>query len=275
MARSSSPLPIRHSNALPRTPSLARNTITIDDADEITDTIPCSPSTFFRDRDTTTQPTQVLQKPGLAPMRSSSPASSIVEQPKKPTPLGNTLGSRVAPLGTFFRPPQRPPPAMTNKRPAVEPINLISDDEDDLTPPRGDIRPTTFKAQISAFASEKTIKTKLRQIYDVFGEGVPSHKAKEALSACKNDLTEAIDYLELQMRQSKQPASNPKPGRRGSPILSSSEPGQLPLTHSIPQPCEETPTAISTRSPKDLDPFVSGIPVISPRPCLKRRSTNY
>ncbi|KAI1043665.1 hypothetical protein LB505_003697 [Fusarium chuoi] len=139
---------------------------------------------------------------------------------------------------------------MTNKRPAVEPINLISDDEDDLTPPRGDIRPTTFKAQISAFAynpepesSEKTIKTKLRQIYDVFGEGVPSHKAKEALS--------------------------------GSPILSSSEPGQLPLTHSIPQPCEETPTAISTRSPKDLDPFVSGISVISTRPCLKRRSANY
>ncbi|KAI1043708.1 hypothetical protein LB505_003698 [Fusarium chuoi] len=48
MARSSSPLPIRHSNALPRTPSLARNTITIDDADEITDTIPCSPSAFFQ-----------------------------------------------------------------------------------------------------------------------------------------------------------------------------------------------------------------------------------
>ncbi|KAI3586272.1 SNF2 family N-terminal domain-containing protein [Fusarium oxysporum f. sp. albedinis] len=229
MARSSSPLPIRHSNALPRTPSLARNTITIDDADEITDTIPCSPSAFFRGRDTTTQPTQVLQKPGLAPMRSSSPASSIVEvpasspfqQPKKPTPLGNTLGSRVAPLGTFFRPPQRPPPAMINKRPAVEPINLISDDEDDLTPPRGDIRPTTFKAQISAFAynpesesSEKAIKTKLRQIYDVYGDRVPSHKAKEALSACKNDLAEAIDYLERQMRQSKQPAPNPKPGRR-------------------------------------------------------------
>ncbi|KAF9775348.1 hypothetical protein IL306_006559 [Fusarium sp. DS 682] len=151
-------------------------------------------------------------------MRSSSPASSIVEvpasspfqQPKKPTPLGN----RLAPAGTFFRPPQRPP-TMNNKRPAVEPISLISDDEDDLTPPRGDIRPTTFKAQISAFAynpesesSERAIKNKLRQIYDVYGDRVPSHKAKEALSVCKNDLNDALDYLKEQMRQPK-----PKPGR--------------------------------------------------------------
>jgi SWI/SNF-related matrix-associated actin-dependent regulator of chromatin subfamily A containing DEAD/H box 1 len=255
MARSSSPLPIRHSNALPRTPSLARNTITIDDANEITDTIPCSPSAFFRDRDTTTtQPTQVLQNPGLAPMRSSSPASSIIEvpasspfqQPKKHTPLGN----RLAPAGTFFRPPQRPPPAMTNKRPAVEPINLISDDEDDLTPPRGDIRPTTFKAQISAFAynpesesSERVIKNKLRQIYDVYGDRVPSHKAKEALSACKNDLTEALNYLGRQMRQPKQPAPIPKPGRRlvSKAALQSSATASRAGSRSLPRTASPSP----------------------------------
>ncbi|KAF4331695.1 helicase of the Snf2 Rad54 family [Fusarium beomiforme] len=182
-------------------------------------------------------------------MRSSSPASSIVEvpasspfqQPKKPTPLGN----RLAPAGTFFRPPQRPHPTMNNKRPAVEPINLISDDEDDLTPPRGDIRPTTFKAQISAFAynpesesSGKAIKTKLRQIYDVYGDRVPSHKAKEALSVCKNDLNEALDYLEEQMRQPK-----PKPGRRliSKAALQSSAASSRNTSRSLPRAASPSP----------------------------------
>ncbi|KAM5356245.1 hypothetical protein ACJ41O_002891 [Fusarium nematophilum] len=222
MTRSSSPLPMRHSNAVPRTPSLARNTILLEDADELGgDTIPCSPSAFFRDRETT-QPTQILQKPMLAPMRSSSPASSIIEvpasspfqQPKKPTPLA----SRLAPAGTIFRPPQRPPTAMLNKRPAIEPINLISDDEDDLTPPRGDIRPTTFKAQISAFAydpeaDERQIRNKLRQIFDVFGDRVPSHTARDALKTCNNDVEDTIEWLQ---RQSCQPklASKPKTARR-------------------------------------------------------------
>ncbi|KAJ4272295.1 DNA-dependent ATPase fun30 [Fusarium torreyae] len=221
MARSSSPLPIRHSNALPRTPSIARTIIPLDDADELGDTIPCSPSAFLQNNETT-QPTQVLQKPMLAPMRSSSPASSIIEvpasspfqQPKKPTPLGN----RLAPAGTLFRPPQRTLPAMTNKRPAVEPINLISDDEDDLTPPRGDIRPTTFKAQISSFAydpdaNKSDVQKKLKQIFDVFGSRVPSHKAREALSTCKNDLDDAVLLLERQFSEPK-PAPKPKMGRR-------------------------------------------------------------
>ncbi|KAK6722640.1 hypothetical protein SNK04_001498 [Fusarium graminearum] len=223
MARSSSPLPIRHSNVLPRTPSLARNTSTIDDADELADTIPCSPSAFLRDPQTT-QPTQVLQKPTLAPMRSSSPASSIIEVPasspfqqaKKPTPLGNRLAS----AGTVFRPPQRTFPSMNNKRPAQEPISLISDDEDDLTPPRGDIRPTMFKAHVAAFAykpevdaiEQQAVITKLRQIYDVFGDKVPSHKAKEALNVCRNDLDETILYLERQFQP--RPALKPKTGRR-------------------------------------------------------------
>ncbi|WZH39598.1 SNF2 family N-terminal domain-containing protein [Fusarium acuminatum] len=220
MARGSSPLPIRHSNALPRTPSHARNTITIDDADDLADTIPCSPSAFLRDPQTT-QPTQVLQKPMLAPMRSSSPASSIIEvpasspfQPKNSTPLGN----RLAPAGTVFRPPQRTFPTMTNKRPAVEPINLISDDEDDLTPPRGDIRPTTFKAHISGYAYQpepegSSVTKKLRQIYDIFGDRVPSEKAKKALSACNHDLEDALVYLEQQLLQPK-PITKPNNGRR-------------------------------------------------------------
>jgi SWI/SNF-related matrix-associated actin-dependent regulator 1 of chromatin subfamily A len=110
---------------------------------------------------------------------------------------------------------------MTNKRPAQEPISLISDDEDDLTPPRGDIRPTTFKAQVAAFAykpesdatEKQAVITKLRQIYDVFGDKVPSHKAKEALNVCKYDLDETILFLERQASQSR-PAPKPKTGRR-------------------------------------------------------------
>ncbi|KAJ3522024.1 hypothetical protein NM208_g13036 [Fusarium decemcellulare] len=225
MARSSSPLPIRHSNAVPRTPSLARNTITIDDADELGDTIPCSPSAFLRDRETT-QATQILQKPMLAPMRSSSPASSIIEvpasspfqQPNKSTPRA----SRLAPAGTIFRPPQRLPTTMAQKRPAVEPINLISDDEDDLTPPRGDIRPTAFKTHISTFAynpdaDEAQTKRKLRQIFDVFGDMVPSNRAKAALKTCKDDIEDTIILLERELSQQsspQKPAPKPKTARR-------------------------------------------------------------
>jgi SWI/SNF-related matrix-associated actin-dependent regulator 1 of chromatin subfamily A len=107
---------------------------------------------------------------------------------------------------------------MTNKRPAVEPINLISDDEDDLTPPRGDIRPTTFKAHISGYAYQpepegSSVTKKLRQIYDIFGDRVPSEKAKKALSACNHDLEDALVYLEQQLLQPK-PITKPNNGRR-------------------------------------------------------------
>lgn len=200
MAQKSSPLPIRHSNAKPLTPS-SRNTIHIDDDDELGgDTIPCSPAAFLRD---TTQPTQIMSRPSLTNPRSSSPASVIEVpasspfQPKKPT-----LGSRLAPAGTVFRPPPRqPPPPMVKKRPAPEPISLLSDDEDDLTPPRGDIRPTTFKKQIAAFAykpedDENRILERLRQLYDVFGDKYPSELARRALKQNRNDLDDTIEWLE-------------------------------------------------------------------------------
>ncbi|CAM1507266.1 Fc.00g069070.m01.CDS01 [Cosmosporella sp. VM-42] len=244
MARNSSPLPLRHSNSLPRTPSIVRH---FDGVDELAgDTIPCSPSAFFRDRDTmttqptqllgkttqptqilskTTQPTQILSRPTLDPIRSSSPASSIIEVPasspfQPPPKKSAPLGTRLAPAGTIFRPPPRQPTAM--KRPAPEPINLVSDDEDDLTPPRGDIRPTTFKAQISAFAykpdeDERQIREKLRQIYDVYGERIPSNKAREALKLNHNDLNDTIGWLEdfyLNPKAAPQPIAKPKTGRR-------------------------------------------------------------
>ncbi|KEY67507.1 hypothetical protein S7711_02427 [Stachybotrys chartarum IBT 7711] len=202
-----SPLPIRHSNPQLRESPRAPRTITIDDNDdddELTGgTIPCSsPLGIARERDTT-QPTQLLNQPGLAPLRSSSPAS-IVEvpasspfQPPKPRPFA----TRLAPAGTLFRPPPRPQPAMASKRPAPEPISLLSDDEDDLTPSRGDIRPTAFKQHVSTFAynaeaDEQLIKRRLRQVYDIFGDRYSSDKVRNALKMCKNDLDDTLVWLE-------------------------------------------------------------------------------
>ncbi|OAA39732.1 SNF2-related protein [Metarhizium rileyi] len=212
MANSSPPLLTRHSATITRTSSVSRVLDPMDEVDELAgDTIPCSPPAFLRDssrdRDIT-QPTQIWSKPGLALAmdRSSSPASVIEVpasspfQPKEPS----RLGSRLAPAGTFFRPPPRPPPrSMILKQPVAEPISLISDDEGDSSPPRGDIRPTTFKAKIAEFAynpaaEEREIKSKMRQIYDVFGQKFASDRVREALKACKNDLDDAIIWLESQ-----------------------------------------------------------------------------
>ncbi|KAM0451359.1 hypothetical protein ACHAO4_006034 [Trichoderma viride] len=221
MARSSSPLPpISQLGIVPRTPSL-RQGRPHDDMDELAgDTIPCSPSVFLKDGDIT-QPTQVLSRPGLAMVRSSSPAASVVEVPAsspfQPKLQQTRLGSRLAPAGTVFRPPPQTQAAPA-KRPTPEPINLISDDEDDITPPRGNIRPTTFKTQIAAFAykpiDEQEMTRRLRQIFDVFGDRFPSHKVREALRSCENDLDDAIAWLERNVPRSAQTRTSqpaPKP----------------------------------------------------------------
>ncbi|GAB0136520.1 hypothetical protein EsDP_00004820 [Epichloe bromicola] len=224
MAHGSSPLPARHFHAVPQTPSIARTRIPLDEMDELAgETIPCSPSAFLRDgslEPTVTQPTQILSKPGSGLMhRSSSPASVIevpasspFQQQKEPS----RSGSLLAPRGTLFRPPPRPPPPATkSKRRAAEPICLVSDDEEDPTPPRGDILPTTFKAKMAEFtynpaAEERETKTKLRQIYDVFGDKYPSDRVRDALKACHNDLDDAIIWLETE------PARREKSNSQGS-----------------------------------------------------------
>ncbi|KAG6040381.1 hypothetical protein E4U41_000702 [Claviceps citrina] len=143
--------------------------------------------------------------------RSSSPAS-IIEVPasspfqQRKELSSSRLGTLLAPRGTLFRPPPRPSPATKSKRPAADPICFISDDERDLTPPRGDIRPTTFKTKIAEFTynpalEEKETKERLRQIYDVFGDKYPSDVVREALKACHNDLDDAIIWLETRPAQ--------------------------------------------------------------------------
>ncbi|KAK5987615.1 ATP-dependent helicase fft2 [Cladobotryum mycophilum] len=218
MARSSSPMPARHSSTIPRTPSLGKLGRHIDDFDELAgDTIPCSPTAFLKERDVT-QATQILARPTLT-LEPSSPASIIevpASSPFQPQQKQSTrIGSRLAPAGTLFRPPPRPQPVMV-KRPASEAISLLSDDEEDLTPPRGDIRPTTFKAQMAAFTyrpttDEKDINTKLRQIYQVFGEKFPSEKARDALKANKYDVDDTIRMLDRQLQQITTESRSPRP----------------------------------------------------------------
>ncbi|CAH0001043.1 unnamed protein product [Clonostachys byssicola] len=223
MARSSSPLPIRHANSLPKTPTVARHPILLDPDELGMDTVPCSPGFALR-RDDTTQPTQILGR-NTPTLEVSSPPS-IVEVPASSSPFQPEkrpmLGSRLAPAGTVFRPPPRPQPRVPQKRPAPEPIDLISDDEDDLLPPRGDIRPTTFKAPISSFAynpaadKEKKMREKLRQIFDVFGPKFPSAVVKQALEDNELDVPRAIDWLDnygSQKSVKAKPAAGPA-GRR-------------------------------------------------------------
>jgi SWI/SNF-related matrix-associated actin-dependent regulator 1 of chromatin subfamily A len=95
----------------------------------------------------------VVEVPASSPFRHRpSPG------PKEPKGPQQSLGSRIAPAGTAFRPPaelllvRSPPPTMLGKRPAPEPITLSSDDEDDFSARRGDITRTDFVRQISQFA---------------------------------------------------------------------------------------------------------------------------
>ena len=285
MARSSSPLPIRHSNALPRNPSLSRTPIYIDDLDELAgDTIPCSPGAVLR-HDDATQPTQVL---GRTTLESSSPpsvievpASSPFQQPaKRPT-----LGSRLAPAGTLFRPPPN-----VNKRPASDPIDLISDDDDDdLTPPRGDIRPTTFKAHVTSFVynaeadgKEKAQRQKIRQIYDVFGSRYSSDRVRQALKQTDNDVERAMDWLErhgpssssktaappkpngrrliskaaLQARTSSKPSPAPSSSRNPSPSPPKQKQPKRRLVRGLKNPSTPSPKKPFFRPPSSDDPLV-------------------
>ncbi|KAG5952264.1 hypothetical protein E4U53_001279 [Claviceps sorghi] len=213
MACDSSPLSKRRSPAAPHpTHSVARGSILRDESDDLTvETIPCSPSAFLRDRSRepdVTQPTQILNKPGLGLLDPSSSPASIIEVPasspfqKRKEP--STFGSLLAPRGTLFRPPSRPSPSATKtKRPAENSVYLVSDDEEDSSPPRGDIQPTSFKAKVAEFtynptSEEQAVKVQLRRMYDVFGNKYPSDRVREALKACHNDPEDAIIWLRSQ-----------------------------------------------------------------------------
>jgi SWI/SNF-related matrix-associated actin-dependent regulator 1 of chromatin subfamily A len=166
------------------------------------------------------------------------------------------------------------------KRPTPEHISLISDDEDDhLTPPRGEIKPTTFKAQISSFrydsAKEEANRTKLRQIYDVHGDQFPVLLVKKALIQCHYDVEDAIEWLTKHGKklasaysnadpngtaplgaysrpaaaaptQRLQPATPPKPKRRRlmQGLRQRDSPASQPATFQPPPPSSDDPLVI-------------------------------
>lgn len=254
MARSPSPsLPLR------QTPSIGKKPIYVDDFedDELAgDTIPCSPGAVLRHNDNnTTQPTQVLPQPQL--VRSSSPAS-VVEVPASSPfqqPPKRPLGSRLAPPGTIFRPP--PKATVPAKRPSAESIDLISDDEDDedddsFMPPRGDIRPTTFKTQVTAFAYNpeqdraKKMREKMRQIYDIYREKFSPSEVRKALETNDLDLERACDWLADRGKQPK-PEAKMMNKRR---LVSKSQ-----LQGSKPSSARDSPTLLSSSPVKAASPL--------------------
>lgn len=280
MAEKSSPLPIRHANTAPRSLSLGSVSARVpdrvddDDDDELAgDTIPCSPPVFSRERvERPTQPTQILSRDHFQQpySRLSSPAS-IIEvpasspfQPTKP----KSFTSRLAPAGTVFRQPARAQPPMAQKRPAEEPISLLSDDEDDLTPPRGDIRPTTFQAQLSAFAynpeqEERQMRSKLRHIFDVFGSRFSSDKVRDALRKNRYDLDNAIDWLKrnhgLHRTSSHRHATTKVRGLHQTTLLNRSQGapsirGREDAVAGRPKPAERKTPAAAPRTPTPQKP---------------------
>ncbi|EGX90558.1 SNF2 family helicase/ATPase [Cordyceps militaris CM01] len=223
MGDSSPLLPVRRLY-VPRTP----------DRELQQDTIPCSPGALLL---RTTQPTQILpltSSPGTIEV----PASSPFQKPPPPR-----LGSRLAPAGTVFRPPvqARRPVASSPKRPNPDTISLLSDDdEDSLLPPRGDIRPTNFKAHVSAFAYKPRAdeeRSKLRQIFDVLGDRVSVQQSRDALRAYGYDLEDAIQHLEDQTRKKKRRLVQ---GRRPK-LVSPRKPSPPPPPPSSPPKSQSRP----------------------------------
>lgn len=225
-----------------------------DDFDELAgDTIPCSPGAVLRNpNDDMTQPTQILSRPRLGSSSPGSvvevPASSPFQQATRPS-----LGNRLAPAGTMFRPPPKTQQAASipSKRPAPIIEILSDDDDDDVEPSRGDIQPTTFKARIQNFAYDKSndrssspdksmIKQKMRQVYDVFGSQVTSTQVREALDECDYDVEQSIALLESQSLQPRSKITahfrptNPKPPSQAV-STKSNPPARAPVAAPAPR----------------------------------------
>ncbi|OLN81267.1 ATP-dependent helicase fft2 [Colletotrichum chlorophyti] len=193
---SSSPPPLRVS---PKGKSSAGVVYASSDVDELADqTIPCSP---FQ-----TQATQIINRNSQAPqdkpqpdLASSPSTRSVIEvpasspyQPTKKSGTSSYFASRLAPPGTRFQPPTK-----TMKRPAEEPVVISSDDEDDSSRHRGDIRPTSFKKHISSFeyVPVDILQSKINEVSAALNGTMPIQFVKEALTNCHNDISDAINYL--------------------------------------------------------------------------------
>ncbi|KXH65876.1 SNF2 super family protein [Colletotrichum salicis] len=170
------------------------------DADELADeTIPESPYQ--------TQATQIVSRTSLAsqakpqPDASSSPSSrSVIEVPaSSPFQNKSSYFSRLVPPGSRFQPPPTSQaPSIPRKRPSAEPVLIqgSSDDEDDGTS-RGNISQTSFRKHVANFeyVSVDKLQNKIEEVSEALNGTIPVQYYKEALTACHNNVEDAINYL--------------------------------------------------------------------------------
>ncbi|EFQ26543.1 SNF2 family domain-containing protein [Colletotrichum graminicola] len=193
-----------------------RGTRRSDDTDELADeTIPCSP---FQ-----TQATQIVNRTSLAsPSKphsdlSSSPSSrSVIEvpasspfQPDKTSTISSYF-SRLVPPGSRFQPPPKSQPTPRSlKRPSEEPIIVDSSDDENNRSSRENIARTSFKRHVTNFEyiPVDKLQKKIEQVSQALGSTMPVQFCKEALTACHNNVEDAINYL-LEARHLK-PKANP------------------------------------------------------------------
>ncbi|KAJ0343808.1 hypothetical protein COL26b_008198 [Colletotrichum chrysophilum] len=175
------------------------------DADELAETIPCSPfqtqaTQIIKRNSQATQPTQplALQDPFSSPSSRSVievPASSPFQsKPPKPAVVSSYF-NRLVPAGARF---QSPATAKTLKRPAEEPVVVDdSSDEESDSKRRGDISRTSFNKHVSSFqyVPVDELQDKIEQVANVVGRTLPTYCFKEALGACNNSVSDAIEYL--------------------------------------------------------------------------------
>lgn len=124
-----------------------------------------------------------------------------------------------------------------------------------MTPPRGDIRPTAFKAKLAEFAynpaaQERETKAKLRQVYDVLGDKFTSDRVRQALKACKNDPHEAIAWLESQPSESQKSDSQDSIKAKGRRLTSKPSAKHRPTTRE-PFRYRDTSPLATSRLPKN------------------------
>ncbi|PFH61888.1 hypothetical protein XA68_15904 [Ophiocordyceps unilateralis] len=214
---------------------------------------------------------------GASSASSSSPPDSVIEVPAS-SPFQSRLGSRIAPAGTYFRPP-RPAATMTAVN---DTISLLSEDDDQGR--LADIRPTSFKAKVAAYtyspsvarketmSPDEEIQKRMKQIWDVFGHRYSAERVREALLVCHNDLDDAIIWLQSSESSGSAPQKPPASRRLVSKATMKREarkPAALPpLPNNSPSPPKPTRRRLiqglrnRNATPRSADPPSSDDPLI-------------
>jgi SWI/SNF-related matrix-associated actin-dependent regulator of chromatin subfamily A containing DEAD/H box 1 len=138
------------------------------------------------------------------------------------------------------------------KRPALpDPVFAISsDDEDELSPARGDIQPTSFKRKVSQFEyrSKSSADQKIDDVFDQLHGTIPRTYCRNALEECKHSVADAIDFLKsgeyLKIR---------------APKYNASATADTSARDSLPTPASRTPTPTPTKPKPQRRRLIKGL----------------